>query len=187
MRLHRTLSVNPGSLKMTDKNIGTRWSSEGLITMSWNTNTSIDLKEDAVLFTMTFVAQSNGRISEALRIGSQKTKAESYEGKGELGNLSLRFVGKNGQQLTGKSELFQNYPNPFDQRTVIGVNLAEGGKGVLKITDVTGRLVKKIEKDWNKGYHEIWLDRREIQASGILYYSFESERFKAVKKMVIIE
>ena len=51
---------------------------------------------------------------------------------------------------------------------MIGINLAEGGKGVLKITDVTGRLVKKIEKDWNKGYQEVWFNRGEMQAIGIV-------------------
>ncbi len=157
---------------------------------------------------MTFVAQSNGRISEALRIESQKTKAESYEGrglvgrdadrsighKGELGNLSLRFVGKNGQQLAGKSELYQNYPNPFDQRTVIGINLAISMVGTLKITDITGRTIKSIDRNWNHGYNEIWLDRRDIQATGILFYSFESlpsgqagKEFTATKRMILMQ
>jgi hypothetical protein len=168
-------------------NFGRRWEQDGLITMSWNTNTSLDLKDDAILFTMHFTAQSAGRLSEVLRIGSQHTIAESYEGKGELGNLSIHFVGKDGKEVAGKSELYQNYPNPFDQRTVIGLNLAERGRGTLKITDVTGRTIKVIEQDWTKGYHEVWLDRRDINLSGILYYSFESKTFRAVKKMVIIK
>ena len=191
---HSSLLDSRSSLNMTANNFGTRWEHEGLITMSWNTNTSLDLKEDEVLFTMNFIAKTSGRLSEVLRIGSQKTIAESYEGKGELGNLSIRFVGKNGKEITGKSELYQNYPNPFDQRTVIGINLATAGRGSFKITDVTGRIVKVIEKDWTKGYHEVWLDRREIQASGVLYYSFEGmptaqpgQAFRAVKKMVIVE
>ena len=85
-----------------------------MITMSWNTNTSLDLKDDAVLFTMHFKAQSAGRLSEVLRIGHKYTIAESYEvRKGELGNLSIRFIGKDGKEVAGKSELYQNYPNPF--------------------------------------------------------------------------
>jgi hypothetical protein len=162
--------------------------------MSWNTNTSFDLKDDDVLFTMNFIAKSSGRLSEVLRISSQKTIAESYEGKGELGNLSIRFTGKDGKEITSKSELYQNYPNPFDQRTVIGINLASAGRGVFKITDVTGRLIKVIEKNWTRGYHEVWLDKRDIQANGILYYSFEAlmadrqgQSFRAVKKMVMME
>ena len=158
-----------------------------MITMSWNTNTSMDLKDDAVLFKMHFTAQSAGRLSDVLRIGSQHTIAESYEGKGELGNLSIRFADKDGKEVAGKSELYQNYPNPFDQRTVIGLNLAEAGHGILKITDMTGRTIKVIEQNWSRGYHEVWLDRRDIQASGVLYYNFESKTFRAAKKMVIVE
>ena len=185
--LNRQSSIVQSSINFTENNVGRRWEHEGMITMSWNTNTSMDLKDDAVLFTMHFTAQSAGRLSDVLRIGSQHTIAESYEGKGELGNLSIRFVGKDGREVTGKSELYQNYPNPFDQRTVIGINLAESGKGTLKITDITGRILKSISKDWTKGYNEIWLKRNEFQPTGILFYSFESKEFTATKRMIMID
>ncbi|MBK9928621.1 MAG: T9SS type A sorting domain-containing protein [Saprospiraceae bacterium] len=155
--------------------------------MSWNGNQSQDLDDQAVLFTMNFTAQQDGRLSEVLRIGSQHTIAESYEGKGELGNVSIRFIGQHGQEVTAQSELYQNYPNPFDQRTVIGFNLAELGRGTFKVTDITGRTIKSIEKEWAKGYQEVWIERREIKASGVLYYSFESKAFKATKKMVLLD
>ena len=135
---------------------------------------------------MNFVAEKDGKLSEVLRIGSQRTKAESYEGKGELGNLSIRFT-KNGKEVTGTNTLYQNYPNPFDQRTVIGINLAHSTQGMMKITDVTGRVVKTIDREWNKGYNEVWLDKREVKATGILFYTFESKGFTASRRMVIVE
>jgi hypothetical protein len=194
------LKEKDGKLQLTDQHLGRRWVDQGLITMSWNNPvqgaTGIDVREEEVLFTMMFRATETTRLSEVLRIGSQYTRAESYEGKGELGNLSLRFVEKNGVEVVGKSELYQNYPNPFDQRTVIGINLAHEGRGTLKISDITGRSIKVIEQNWTKGYHEVWLDRREIKATGVLYYSFESfpngakdgkKPFRAVKKMVMVE
>ncbi|MBK7370515.1 MAG: T9SS type A sorting domain-containing protein [Saprospiraceae bacterium] len=179
--------IEPGSLHVSDHNFGRRWENEGLITMSWNTNRSIDLEDKDVLFTLVFTAQSSGSLSEVLRVSSQKTLAESYEGKGELGNLSIRFVSQNGQEITTKSALYQNYPNPFDNRTVIGINLAEQCRGTFKVTDITGRTIKKIEKEWAKGYNEVWIDRREMKASGVLYYSFEGGSFRATKKMIIME
>jgi hypothetical protein len=185
--LNRQSSIVQSSINFTENNLGRRWEQEGMITMSWNTNISMDIKDDAVLFTMNFTAQHAGRLSDVLRIGSQHTIAESYEGKGELGNLSIRFIGSNGKEVVGKSELYQNYPNPFDQRTVIGLNLAEGVKGNLKITDVTGRSVKTISKEWSKGYNEIWLNRSELQASGVLFYSFESKDFSATKRMILLQ
>ena len=177
-----------GSLSMTDQNMGLRYAKDGKITMSWNTNakSGLDIDEQQVLFTLVFKAQENGKLSEVLRIGSQHTVAESYQGKGELGNLGIRFV-QNGSEIVAKSALYQNYPNPFDQRTVIGINLAAQGKGTLKVYDATGRTIKSVERDWTKGYHEVWFDRKEIGASGVLYYRFESGFFNASKKMIIVD
>jgi len=180
--------LEPGILSLTSQNIGMKYAAEGKITMSWNTNakSGLDIDDQQVLFTLVFKAQENGRLSEVLRIGSQHTVAESYEGKGELGNLSIRFV-QNGNEIVAKSELYQNYPNPFDQRTVIGINLANQGRGTLKVYDATGRTIKSVERDWTKGYHEVWFDRKEIGATGVLYYRFESGFFNASKKMIIVD
>ena len=180
-------NLEPGAINMNDKNIGKRWMNEGLITMSWNEKTGIDIEANKVLFTMTFVPQKDGKLSEVMRIGSQRTKAESYEGVGELGNLSIRFVDKSGKEVSGINTLYQNYPNPFDQRTVIGINLVQGTEGTLKVTDVTGRVIKSVNREWNKGYNEVWLDRREVKVSGILFYTFESKGFTATKRMVMLE
>ena len=70
---------------------------------------------------------------------------------------------------------------------MIGINLAQSIQGVMKITDITGRVVKTIDREWNKGYNEVWLDKREINASGIVFYSFESGVFKATKRMIMIQ
>jgi len=184
------VSGDQGKLQLTKDHIGRRWEGQGMLTMSWNNmvrgSTGIDVKEDEVLFTLIFRANKTTRLSESLRIGSQYTRSESYEGKGELGNLSLRFI-EQGKEVTGKSELYQNYPNPFDTRTVIGLKLSEGGKGTLKLYDVTGRTIKSVEKEWTKGYQEVWIDRREIGATGVLYYRFESSFFTDSKKMIMIE
>jgi len=177
---------NPGVLNITDQNFGYRHAQKGLITMSWNSNIGVDIDDQQVLFTLTFKAKGNGRLSDILRIGSQLTKAESYEGKGEIENLSIRFV-QNGNEVVAKSELYQNYPNPFDQRTMIGINLAAQGRGTLKVYDATGRTIKSVEKDWTRGYHEVWFDRKEIGATGVLYYRFESGFFNASKKMILID
>ncbi|MBP6794631.1 MAG: T9SS type A sorting domain-containing protein [Saprospiraceae bacterium] len=106
--------------------------------------------------------------------------------KGELGNLSIRFT-KNGKEVTGINTLYQNYPNPFDQRTEIGINLTQSAQGILKVTDVTGRVIKSVDREWYKGYNEVWLDRREVKVNGILFYSFESGEFKATKRMILLQ
>jgi len=178
----------PGNLDLKRENLGLRYLPEGMITMSWNTNApaGIDLDDQQLLFTLVFKAQQDGRLSKVLRIGSQHTIAESYQGRGELGNLSIRFV-HNGNEIVAKSELYQNYPNPFDQRTLIGIHLAQEGKGTLKIYDATGRTIRSIERNWTRGYHEVWFDRGELAATGVLYYRFESGFYNSSKKMVRVD
>jgi hypothetical protein len=185
--IHGPTYVTPGVLNITDKNIGTRWAKEGLLTMSWNDKTGIDIENDKVLFTLSFTADKAGKLSDVMRIGSQRTKAESYEGKGEPGNLSLRFIGQNGKEVSVTNTLFQNYPNPFDYRTTIGINLAKGGRGTFKIVDVTGRTIKSITRDWIKGYQEIVLDKSELAGKGLMFYQFESDFFIANKRMILME
>ncbi len=58
--------VEPGVLSMTEKNIGNRWANEGLITMSWNEKTGIDVESDKVLFTLTFKAEKDGKLFEVM-------------------------------------------------------------------------------------------------------------------------
>jgi hypothetical protein len=83
--------------------------------------------------------------------------------------------------------LHQNYPNPFSRKTVISLKLAQSMEGILNITDVQGRVVKSIKRNWNKGYNEVVVDKSELRSSGIFYYSFQSELFVASKKMIILE
>ena len=87
----------------------------------------------------------------------------------ELGNVSIRFVDKTGKEVAGTNTLYQNYPNPFDQRTVIGINLANEMRGTLKITDVSGRVVYHISRDWSKDIMKFG-NRMDLRKSGVLYY-----------------
>ncbi|MBP6793914.1 MAG: hypothetical protein KA143_02615 [Saprospiraceae bacterium] len=179
-------NVDQSSL-VKQSNIGTRWIKEGLLTMSWNENTGIDIPNDKAIFAITFTAQKDGKLSDVLRMGSQRTRAEAYEGKGELGNLSLKFTDQNGKEVSGTNTLYQNYPNPFDHRTTIGINLAHSGKGTLKIIDVTGRVIKSYTREWAKGYQEIVLNKSELGGKGLMYYQFESDYFTANKRMIIMD
>ena len=89
--------------------------------------------------------------------------------------------------MSGTNTLYHNYPNPFDHRTTIGINLAHSGKGTLKIIDVTGRVIKSYTREWAKGYQEIVLNKSELGGKGLMYYQFESDYFTANKRMIIMD
>ncbi len=136
--------------------------------MSWNTNRSIDLSDKDVLFTWVFTAQSSGSCQ---KFGSLKHSRVTGRG--------IRIY----HRFKKMSELKSNFKLSIHSiLAVIGLNLAEQGRGTFKVTDITGRTIKLIEKDWAKGYNEIWIDCRDIKATGVLYYSFEGGSFRASKK-----
>jgi len=83
--------------------------------------------------------------------------------------------------------LYQNYPNPYEGYTVIGFHLPDRTSARLTIYDVTGRLIKRIEGEYNQGYNEVQLSGWDLDAKGVLYYQLDTERYTATKKMVVVD
>ena len=98
--------------------------------------------------------------------------------------------------------LLQNYPNPFSTRgtfygavqTRIAFEVPANYSGTveLKIYDVLGReVVTLVNKNLQPGYHEIsWdgkdtLDRQVV--SGVYMYVLKSDRFREVRKMILMQ
>ena len=173
------------SLPITAENTGHRWLDQQDLTFSWHQSGSMDISEGQTLFLLRFKALNDLKLSESLWINSRHTVAESYEGRGEINNLSLQFQTPSGSLAFQEQRLFQNFPNPFSQGTVIGINLRKSGKGKLNLLDVTGKLIKTIDKDWNSGYQEIRLEQRDFPGPGIYFYQFESSFFNASRKMIL--
>lgn len=84
-------------------------------------------------------------------------------------------------------ELYQNQPNPFNDKTTIGFELPKASSATLTIFDITGKIVKTIEGDYQKGYNEIELDRKEWNASGVLFYQLDAQEYSSTQKMFAID
>ena len=90
-------------------------------------------------FTVSFRATKRGKLSDMLAISSRITKAEAYSLARERRAVALRYDGKT---IAGVGfELYQNVPNPFINRTVIGFYLPEASEATLTVYDETGRLL----------------------------------------------
>jgi len=172
------VEMKSAALEMTQGNYG-HFEEAGVLTMSWNDREAVSIGSDEVLFTMVFRAKAANRLSDALEINDAITPAEAYVGS-ETRNVSLRFT-----TSTTEFALYQNVPNPFESKTVIGFNLPEAGKASLTFYDAAGQVVHTIENEYKKGYNEETVDSRSIPASGLYYYELRSGDFQATKKMVI--
>jgi hypothetical protein len=172
--------VESGALEVTSSNVGV-FADRGQLTMSWNEVEAQSVEADEVLFTMNFRATAGARLSDAMYVNSSITRAEAYVGGNETG-VELRFTG-----AESEFALYQNVPNPFEGRTVIGFNLPEAGAATMTIYDVTGKVLRVIEGEYAKGYNQLELDRTDLQTAGVVYYQLTSGEYSATKKMIVVE
>jgi hypothetical protein len=178
--------VEAGALDMTADNFGLHRTNEGMISTSWASSESVSTAE--VLFSIHFIATSNGTLSESIGIGSAITPAEAYRGSGlSVENVSIEFRTDNGSVSGVEYVLYQNEPNPFASATVIGFELPSASEATISVYDVTGKVIKVVRGDYAKGYNEVSLERNELNSAGVLYYQLESGQYTATKKMILID
>lgn len=95
-----------------------------------------------------------------------------------------------------RTELLQNYPNPFNPETWIPFRLAESGEVEIRIYELTGRLIKRIDLGQTeagsyiaKGKAAYWDGRDELGervASGLYIYQMLAGGKMFTRKMVIL-
>ena len=88
--------------------------------------------------------------------------------------------------------LFQNFPNPFNTKTVIGYRLSVFGErspATLSIYDVSGREVRVFEHLACETSPIIWDgrdDKGKLVPGGVYFYRLEAERSNITKKLIIL-
>jgi hypothetical protein len=152
---------------------------EGLLTASWN-----GVAEGDELLTLVVRPAAEVMLEDVLRISSRKTVAEAYNANDEI--MAIRLEA-NSTAIEDGYALYQNVPNPYQSETQIAFRLAEAGRAVIKVRDVTGRLVKVVEGDFGRGLHQIRMKRNELPSAGVYYYTLESGEFMATRKMILLE
>jgi hypothetical protein len=115
----------------------------------------------------------------------------------------LEFVLWNGESISldGKTEvikikkvtapknfvLYQNYPNPFNPVTTIHFYIPEISRVELNVYDITGRIVETlINQNLSPGFHKVQFDGSRF-SSGMYFYELKSNKFKSIKKMLLIK
>ena len=174
-----------GSIVLSAENFGTYGMDAGLVTTSWGGVNAVNVsKEDA--FVLEFEVHKAGRLSEVLSISSSVTASEAYSADEEVLGLTLEFTGAK-DVLSSGYELFQNTPNPFSETTSIGFMLPIDTEATISIYDVTGKLVKEYSGSFAKGLNTIDVDKAQLNAAGVLYYTLDTEEFTSTRRMVLIK
>ncbi len=191
-----TLEFNPDKLsfngiesdyfKISDENINRSQSKNGLIMISIDETKEKTIETGKDIFTFNFTAKENGVLDNLIKISSRITKAEIYTIEdNELTENNIKLEYRNSGNFTFK--VFQNIPNPFSSKTIIGFEIPNNESVSLKVYDMTGKVIYQIEKDYDKGYNEIKLTNDALNVTGLLYYELEAGEYSAIRKMILIK
>lgn len=171
---------------LSDNNFGTARLSEGYLSTVWVGRDPLTLRDDEVLFTLTFRALRDGKaLAEVLRPGSQVTAAEAYDRSGKTMKVDFEFV----QSADGDAAdfaLYQNQPNPFQQGTTIGFRLPETARATLRVFNSAGQMVRMVVGEFAKGYNEVRFEQSDLGTPGVYWYELESADRSDRKKMVLM-
>ena len=108
-----------------------------------------------------------------------------YSGNYEKRNLELIY-----NRTTDKSEsfnLYQNFPNPFDDFTIVRFDLPSDAPAVINVYNVSGRKIYSRSGDFRRGINQIELRKEELKEPGILYLEIISDQYRASKKMMLMD
>lgn len=90
------------------------------------------------------------------------------------------------QNMPLEFSISQNYPNPFNPQTTIRFDVPKDEMVSVKIYDLLGREVYSISGYQTAGTHEVKFDGSNF-ASGMYFYSVETNGFKETKKMLLLK
>lgn len=90
-----------------------------------------------------------------------------------------------------RTALLQPYPNPFNPRVEIPVELASSTRVELAILDVRGRLVRTLLREARPAgrHHLVWMaddDQGRAVASGVYYARLLAGEYRATQTLTLI-
>ena len=144
-------------LPLTINNFGTYNLAEGEIRTVWSQPEGVFLEEAAPVFYLKFMAlQSGSKLSEVLYLDASVLPAVAYNSALMESAVSLHFstLTGTGNPATASRVRLQVQPNPFRDETTVAFNLPGACEAQLRVVDVNGRELLRLDKAFPAGYSE---------------------------------
>ncbi|MBK8981598.1 MAG: T9SS type A sorting domain-containing protein [Ignavibacteria bacterium] len=133
--------------------------------------------------------QNNPAIARWPSRGTLRNDIGAYGGPGSL-NIANTVVGisnVNAINLPSAFSLKQNFPNPFNPKTIINYELQTTGNVTLKVYNILGNSTETlVSEKQNAGSYSVEFDGSKYP-SGVYFYSLESGDAIQVKRMMLLK
>lgn len=130
-----------------------------------------------------YIYQADNEPGLALR-GDEDTPSQNIIYAAETDKSELVSIGVKNIQVSNLA-VSQNYPNPADEQTTIGISLTKPSVVEFTINDLTGRGVyKQIARNFSGGDHLITVNTKQL-AQGVYTYTVNADGNSITRKMVV--
>lgn len=182
----RFKAILPGELnQLSEGNFGI-FERHGMITTSWDG--SADLDDSKVLFSLEFEGLDHSNLRDELSISSRKTSKEAVRTNGELYGVDLKFIGEGDDKILSENQmLYQNYPNPFSDETMVSYYVPGASQVNIQVVDGLGRIIKEYNQDSPEGYHELIIKASDLGSPGIYTLELNTDFGKASRQLIFIK
>jgi len=187
------LEVVPGNLAgITPDKFGQTFLNDGILTAIWYDPTGniegTTIEDGDILFSLKFKNNAPQlALAERIQTGSSSLPSNGYTKNREALNIQTTYAETvtNVQETTAQTiRLYEAQPNPFADKSVLSFDLTNRQNVTIEIFDAAGRVLQKIEKDFASGFHQIPVNGIDLNGKGIYYYTFQTEDFYEVKKLI---
>jgi PKD repeat protein len=134
-----------------------------------------------------FMSKTNTRYLKTGKIGFGSTKSAMYFDDVLItGSGSAASINDSEHSLL-QFKLLQNFPNPFNPKTIINYELPITNYVELNIYNLIGQTVAILVNEQKMaGYHQVEWNAENLP-SGVYYYVLKSGEFQDVKKMILLK
>ncbi|MEO6190192.1 MAG: T9SS type A sorting domain-containing protein [Saprospiraceae bacterium] len=174
----------PGSIDINHVNFNLNTTLDGVVNMSWSSEKPVFATSEPLFYIVVKANYGNFNSAKSFTTSSELMQTEAYDEKLNSLNIELRI--RNSKQLLNAFELFQNNPNPFSESTNISFRSSEQADVVLKIQDVSGKVLSIKNVKALIGMNHVVFTQSELNGlTGVYYYTLETPSFVTTKKMVL--
>lgn len=181
------VGIEGAALSLKDRHVRIATSNPGFAMLSYDSKMIETKGEDEVLFYLHLKAVAPIHASKMIRLNNSFRESEAYQGNDyERLNIGLALRSKDQSKANYTFKLDQNKPNPFIEKTLIGFELDKTAEAVIQIYDMNGTVHKEIKGVYAAGYHTIEINRDDIAAFGVMYYTLRVDERELTRNMIIL-
>ncbi len=140
---------------------------------------------ELVLFKIHAVAMADGKLSEMVRISDSWLKPEAYY-KGNEENLAKLVLAWTVEEDL-PFNVYQNFPNPWRDRTMIKFDVPQDGNIQFVIRDISGRELMNVTEFYPAGTHTREISKNSQLSGRVLIYEVTYGDTTVSKRMIKIE